>query len=279
MKVKEMFNKAMNFADDHQREILVGLEIAGIVGTAVLSWRAGIKADKIIKEQKAKMNELEEQFVDEAATMTEEEYKAAKKDITIETIKELAPVVAPTVVTGGMTLICAVGGYNASTKRIAALTAAYNLAKDNLSDFKEKAAELYGDKKAQQISDGVKTDKVKNTPPDKSKTVLATGKGQTLCMDDMSGRYFYSDPEEIRKACNLINKRMMDEYYISLNELYDELGLPEITLGDDVGFNIDDGLIDIEHLFTAALYNDTPILVMNYDVSPKYMEHRGAMFR
>ena len=79
---------------------------------------------------------------------------------------------------------------------------------------------------------------------------------------------------------DLINKRMMDEYYISLNELYDELGLPEITLGEDVGFNIDDGLIDIDHILGATLHNnETPVLVLNYDISAKYMEHRGGLFR
>lgn len=278
MKVKEMFNKVVNFADDHQREILVGLEIAGIVGTAILSWRAGIKADKVLKKQKEAMERLEEDFHDELVDATEDDYKAAKKTIVVDTIKELAPIVAPPVVTGGVTLACAIGGYNASTKRIAALTAAYNLSKDALSEYVEKAKEVVGDKKAQQISDGVKQDKVKVNPP-VEKMVLNTGKGTTLFKDDQSGRYFYSDAEEVRKAFNLINKRMMDEYYISLNELYDELGLPDIILGDDSGFNIDDGLIDIEHLFTAAIYNDTPILVLNYEVSPKFSEHRGKLFR
>jgi hypothetical protein len=122
--------------------------------------------------------------------------------------------------------------------------------------------------------------KILDNPPTESDTIINTGKGTTLCLDDWSGRYFYSSPEEIRKAFNTINKRMMDEYYISLNELYSELGLPDIKLGEDIGFNVDDGLIDIDHLFTAALHNgDTPILSLDYDVSPKYTEHRGKMFR
>jgi hypothetical protein len=148
-----------------------------------------------------------------------------------------------------------------------------------LTEFQDKTKEIAGPKKAQEIADSVKAEHIKEAPPEKVPTVLNTGHGTTLCLDDQSGRYFYSNPEDIRKAFNIINKRIMDEYYVSLNELYDELGLPPITLGDDLGFNVDDGLVDIEHIFTASLHNETPILVVNYEVSPKFMEHRGKMFR
>ena len=264
-----------SFSEKHQKEIKLGLTITGVILTGITAANAGIKANEILKDQKRKVEEIEED-----SDLNEEQVIEAKKEITIETVKKMAPVVIPPVAIGAATIWSAVSGYKSATKQLAAISAAYNLTEKKLIDYQDKAKELLGDKKSQAITDEVNTQKVKNTPPEKASTILNTGKGTTLCLDDCSGRYFYSSAEEIRKAFNTINKRLMDEYYISLNELYDELGLPDITLGEDLGFNVDDGLIDIDHLFTATLHNDdTPILVLNYDVSPKYMEHRGGMFR
>ena len=58
------------------------------------------------------------------------------------------------------------------------------------------------------------------------------------------------------------------------------MSLPDIILGEDIGFNIDDGLIDIDHLFSATLHtDDTPVLVLNYQVSTAYLEHKGRLIR
>ena len=273
-KVMALIEKGVKFADEHQREIMLGGAIAGTVVTAVLSWKAGIKADKVLEKQRVKMEGLK--YFEES---DEELYKEEKKKVTVETIKELAPIVAPPALAAAGTIISVVAGYKVASTQIATLSALYSMSEKALADQLEKTKEIVGPKKAQEIADAVTAKKVEGTPIDKN-TIINTGKGTTLCLDDMSGRYFYSSAEEIKKACNHINKRMMDEYYISLNELYDELGLPEITLGEDVGFNIDDGLIDIDHMLGATLHNnETPVLVLNYDISAKYMEHRGGLFR
>ena len=279
-KIMTLIEKGTKFVDEHQREIMLGSAIAGTILTAVASWKAGIKADKILTAQREKMDALKADFEAEDIGMTEEEFNEKKKEITIDTVKQMAPVVAPVALSASGTIISVVGGYKVASKQIATLSALYSMAEKSLGDYQDKAKEFLGDKKAGELHDKVKEGKILDNPPSETDTIINTGKGTTLCLDDWSGRYFYSSPEEIRKSFNIINKRMMDEYYISLNELYDELGLPDIKLGEDIGFNIDDGLIDIDHLFTAALHNgSTPILSLDYDVSPKYSEHRGKMFR
>lgn len=281
-KVMALIEKGVKFADEHQREIMLGGAIAGTVVTAVLSWKAGIKADRVLAEQRNKRILIDDGIMNETeihGSYDEEAYDKAKKDLTIETVKKMAPIVAPPVLAATGTIISVVAGYKVASTQIATLSALYSMSEKALADQLEKTKEIVGPKKAQEIADAITDKKVKETPIDKN-TIINTGKGTTLCLDDMSGRYFYSSAEEIKKACNTINKRMMDEYYISLNELYDELGLPEITLGEDVGFNIDDGLIDIDHILGATLHNnETPVLVLNYDISAKYMEHRGGLFR
>lgn len=57
--------------------------------------------------------------------------------------------------------------------------------------------------------------------------------------------------------------------YISLNEFYDEIGLDHISIGDDLGWNIERGMIDLS--FSSLVADDgTPCLVVDYQVSPKF---------
>ena len=61
----------------------------------------------------------------------------------------------------------------------------------------------------------------------------------------------------------------MDEMYISLNEFYWEIGLDSTEIGDELGWNIDNGLIELT--FSSQLSRDgVPCLVVNYRIAPKY---------
>ena len=81
-----------------------------------------------------------------------------------------------------------------------------------------------------------------------------TGSGETLCYDVLSGRYFKSDIEKIREA---------------INDLYYAIGLPDIKLGEALGWNIDKGYIDVQ-FGTHLAANGTPCLVLAFNVAPQY---------
>ena len=98
------------------------------------------------------------------------------------------------------------------------------------------------------------------------------GKGDTNCYDVISGRYFRSDKETIRKVVNDLNYRLTTgmEEYISLSEFYDEIGLSHTSTSDEIGWNIlTDGQIEVEFRATVA-DNDEPCLMLDYQVSPRY---------
>ena len=57
--------------------------------------------------------------------------------------------------------------------------------------------------------------------------------------------------------------------YIALNEFYYEVGLPGTKMGDELGWNIDGGLIGLD--FSSQLSEDgTPCLVIDYRIAPRY---------
>ena len=56
---------------------------------------------------------------------------------------------------------------------------------------------------------------------------------------------------------------------MSLNDFYDEHGLDHIDLGDDLGWNIQKGLIDID-LRAKIADNGKPCIVLDFSVAPRY---------
>ena len=99
--------------------------------------------------------------------------------------------------------------------------------------------------------------------------IIITDKGNTLCYDGVSGRYFKSDIETIRRAINTVNRSMTYDMYVSLSEFYDELGLEHTDVSDDLGWNLDNGLVDID--FDSRIAEDgTPCITLNYRVAPRY---------
>ena len=245
--VTKFIKRISNGVVKHSPEILTGIGIAGMITTTVLAVKATPKAIKLI--------ELAKEEKEDELTKTEV-IKAAWKPY------------IPAAVTGAMSVACLVGGSSVHARRNAALMTAYQISTTALNDYKEAALEVVGEEQVKMVKDKVAKKKVEENPV-KNTEVVITGKGKTLCYDEQGGRYFESDPELIKKAENIINKKLINEMYVSLNELYDEIGLRRTKLGDNLGWNIDDGLLEIE--FSAQLSDDDqPCLVIDYSIAPRY---------
>ena len=246
-KMKEVLKK-------HSPKILIGIGIIGMVSTTVMAVNATPKALLHNKEKK--------------------ESEGVEKLGTKEIIKVAWPCYIPTIITGTFSVLCLIGSSTVSAKRNAALATAYALSESTLRSYREKVVELFGEKKDQAVMDEVSKDKLLKNPVS-SNEIIITEKGSTLCYDAVSGRYFKGDIDQIKKKENELNRRMRDEMYISLNDFYYEIGLGAIKLGDILGWNIQDGYIDL--CFSSQLASDdTPCLVIDYTIAPKY-DYRALM--
>ena len=246
---KKLFEDFRATAHKHSPEILTGLGIAGMVTTSILAVRATPKALRLIEEEK------KEKWVDELTPM--------------ETVKVAWKCYIPAAITGIASTACLIGASKVSLKRNAALATAYKLSETALSEYKEKVVETIGEKKEQAIREAIDKDRVEKNPVSKNEVII-TSKGDTLCLDPLSKRYFKSSRDRIVKAENTLNKRMLHDMfgYASLNDFYIELGLDTIDIGDDLGWNVNE-LISIEFGSQIA-DNDEPCLVLNYQVAPRY---------
>lgn len=236
----------------HSPEILTGLGIAGMVTTTVLAVKATPKALDLISEAEDKKFDNGH---GEALTK-------------VEVIKVAWKPYIPAAITGATSIMCLIGASSVNTKRNAALATAYNLTATAFSEFKNATLETVGEKKEQIIRNKVSEDQINKEPANPS-TIIVTGNGTTRCFDTITKRRFISDIETVKRIVNELNRRMVNgEDYISLNEFYTELGLDEVSIGDDLGWNVSSGLIDIS--FGAHLDTDgTPCIVIDYSVAPK----------
>ena len=257
MQLKAIFTDLSKAARKHSPEILTGIGIAGMLSTTVLAVRATPKALMLIEEKKR-----------------EKKFAGGQPELTkVEIVKTAWKPYIPAAVTGVASVACLVGASSVNARRNAALAAAYALSETTLADYKEKVVETIGEKKAQEVKDVIAKDQIEKNPPSKS-TVIATDKGETLCYDSISGRYFKSDIEYIRRAVNNLNERLLFDTHISLNEYYDEIGLEEIfPMGEDLGWTVDPdsankGLIELD--FSSQLTEGTPCLVVGFSNAPRY---------
>jgi hypothetical protein len=232
----------------HSPEILTGIGIAGMITTTVLAVKATPKAMRLI-DQKKKEEDLDE--------LTP-----------VEVVKTAWKPYIPAAVTGVTSIACLVGASAVNTKRNAVLATAYTLSETALKEYKDKVVETIGEKKEQTVREKINQEHLDKAPYNPG-TVIMTGNGTTECLDYHSGRYFKSDKDHIERAVNELNKTLLRENYVSLNQFYDELDLDHTELGYDLGWNLDDGLIEID--FSSLLKDGrTPILVMNYHVAPHH---------
>lgn len=228
-------------------EILIGIGVAELITAVVLTGVGTVKATKKV----------------EAVKKEQKKETLTKKEVVKETYVYY---IAPLVLTiGGAS--CIIGGTKKHRKINAALAAAYGVSEKALSEYKAEAAKVIGPKKLKEIEENAAVAKVVEQPEESM--IINTGKGQTLCYDAVSGRYFRSDINSIKSTINEINFRLRTEMYITLNDLYYELGLPIIAIGGELGWNIDDG--GLEPVFGSTLTeNGTPCLVLDYCIEPKY---------
>lgn len=231
----------------HSPEILTGIGIAGMITTTIMAVRATPKALILIKDKKEELG-------------TDELTK-------VEAIKAAWPCYIPSALVGTASVFCLIGASSTNLRRNAALATAYTLSESTLKEYQEKVVETIGEKKEQGIREQVVKEKMLKNPV--REVILTERGGNTICYDVISGRYFKSDRDTINRVVNELNRQMRDEMYVSLNDFYYELGLDGTKLGDELGWNIDKGYIDID--FSSHLdANGTPCLVIDYQVAPVY---------
>ena len=252
MKITKITKYLGGLISKNSPHILTGLGCTGLLSTAILSAKATPKVLRILEE--------------------EEDYREQKSFIPLsrlDKVKLTWKCYIPAGVVGVATVGCIVGANTVNMKRNAALASLYALSESAFREYKTKVVQEIGKAKETKIHDEVVKDHIAKNPPNTGNMII-TGTGEVLCYDKLSGRYFTSTHETIRKVFNNLDYELRSEMRIDLNELYYALNLPPIDLGTFVEFNLEKG--QIEPIFSTQLDpNGKPCLVIDYDIYPKYV--------
>jgi hypothetical protein len=264
-KTSQFFKATQAAMSKHSPEILTGIGIAGMITTTVLAVRATPKALMLIENEKRQQNN---ELLEEAKENGEKKCARIEKLKPWEVVKVAWKPYIPAAVMGVTSIACLVGSSSVSAKRNAVLATAYGLSESAFSEYRDKVTETIGEKKENAVRDKIAKEHIDKDPV-QNKEVIVTAKGETLCYDLLTGRYFKSDADSIDKAVNRLNYRLMSEMYISLNEFYAELGLESNELGESLGWNIDKGQIEVYYSPQLAA-DGTPCLALGFYVAPRY---------
>lgn len=253
----------MNAIGQKSPELLTGIGLTSLAGAAVYC----VFADepKLVLDQARR--DIEQQEGEDNVELTK--WESAKA-----LMLAYWPAVAMFVVGAG----CVIASDCIDDKRQAALSAAYNMSNLALTTFKDKAVEKLGIDKVKEIQEEADVEVSKRVPaPTAEAMVYGNDTGKQLCFDSWSGRYFWSTLEEIRSTYNTLNEQLINENFVSMNEIFCYLGMPECDMGDDVGFNIGiTGTIRPRYsskLVEEGIYQGRPCLVVSYEIEPRYYEY------
>jgi hypothetical protein len=245
MNVQGLANLIRINAKRNAPALLTAGACVGVIGTIVLTARQSRKAAKLQDEW------------DELNGISDSKFERAL-DIGRVTYKCWAPVA----ISGGATIACIVGANKLNTNRLLTAQGIAAVAVEGLDQYRGKVRELWGEKKDQEIMGKVAEEKIQKNPPP-SQDVLITGPGNVLCCELYTGRYFTSDVESLRKAQNLLNKRVLAHDYATMGDFQYLIGLPTTTNSQNVGWT-SSRLMELE--ISAILTNDErPCLAFDYN--------------
>lgn len=261
--LSKQFKMVLKTVEKRSPEILTGVGIAGMITTTVLAVKATPKALTMIEQaEKEKARALNESHPDSEIMV------ATQKLTAPEVVKVAWKPYIPALLLGTASVACLIGANSVHTRRHAALYSAYKLSETALTEYKEKVEEVVTDKKVKEIKQKIAEDKTEKVVAEEKKTgskstVIIPDEGDVWFIDPFTNRPFLSTTNKIEAAVNRVNKNLMSEMFISLSDFYDELDndrLDRTILSDNIGWCVDDGLIELD--FSDAVVNDGKAYIM-----------------
>lgn len=215
----------------------------GVVATAVLASKATVEAVDLIRaEERIKGIAVE------------------PKQRIIERTKLVWKLYLPAGASAASTIICIVGANRIEAKKTLAAQTAFAVSQRAYSEYRDKIVQEFGENKDRSIRDSIAEDRVKRGP---AQEVIIGGSGSVLCCEMFTMRYFNCDIEQLKRAQNEINHKVLAHDYATFDDFYYLIGLGRTTESNQMGWK-SSRLMELE--FTSVLTEEgTPCLAFEYN--------------
>lgn len=303
MKVKTMLNSAKFAVKKHSPEILLGVGIVGTVGSTVLACKATLKVEDILDEREESLEKIEE-VLSLISAGEKIEYSAddVKKDtlvINAQTAVKLAKAYGPSVTLMGVSIGCILASYRILNKRNVALMAAYKVLEEAFSSYRGRVVDELGEARDAHFMYGTETVTDETTVIDENgkKKKVKTEREELVPGAKLSGfaREFKRDEPDQQGGwdgstqwCNnheynrtflevketYFNAKLLAKGFVTMNEVYEELGFAPTEAGMICGWRHKSGAGDdyisfrprgIDGNWITGIDGDNIILDFNVD--------------
>lgn len=252
-------------------ELLAGLGVFGVVASAVMACKATLKLDDTLKEKRDRINEIHT-FVEEHGYSEDYTEKDMRQELSVTYVKagmEVAKLYAPAILLGVASLSCIVGSHYILKKRNAALAAAYAAVDQGFKEYQKRVAERFGEEAEKEIRYGIKKEEVEEKKTTKSgkekieKKVVETydpnNRSPYAVVFDSGCVGWSKDPEWNKKFLlnqqALANRKLQEQGYLFLNDVYKMLGFMPTKMGHVVGWIYDEKHPIGDNFVDFGLYN------------------------
>lgn len=232
----------------HSPVILAAVGVAGFIGATVVAVKNTPKVNLVLQEKEEEKGEK----------LTKKEEVLTKAKVYLPTI---LLIVASTMCVGGSTFI--------SHKRLMTTTALLVSGEKVYNEYKEAVKSEIGEEKAKEIDKKIVENKIEKEDYG-NEHMIETGNGSTIFYDPLSNRYFKTRKTCIEEAVNKLNKDLLDSDWVYLNDLYEELNIPNIGLGSNIGWAYEFcGLLNISIFAIDSPWGE-PIYTLDYNNEPLF---------
>ena len=239
----------------HSPEILAVVGVAGIVTSTVLACKATTKVSTIVDETKNSVDTIHDALENHRCTPDGEEYtqEDANKDLAIvytQTALKFAKLYGPAVITGVASIACMIGSNRILRKRNVALAAAFATVDRSFKEYRGRLIDRFGQELDRELRFNIKTKEIEETVVDENgnETVVT----RTIEVADPNAYSMYSvvfcegstgwtrNPELNKlfliQQQNHANDRLRLNHIVTLNEVYEMLGVPKTAYGQIAGW-------------------------------------------
>lgn len=248
--VTRAINKAGFKLKKHSPEILIVSGVVGVVTSAVMACKATMKLNDTLTDTKEKV----EDFHADEANYTEEEGKKTLTLIYSKAALDIAKLYGPSVVLGGLSITAILTSNNILRKRNIALAAAYTAVDKSFKEYRGRVIERFGKELDRELKYNIKAKEVEETVVSEDGTEVVEKKTIELADPNTYSPYakFYDDGCSgwtkdseanlmfLRMQQDAATKRLKQQGWLLLNDVYDMLGIPRTKDGMVIGWGYDE---------------------------------------
>lgn len=231
--------------------------VVGLCATVVLSSRATLKAQSVVAEHKELVSGTRDTFEKFEGQKDENgEYKYSQEDfqkdqvvIWSKTAVAMLKLYGPAFVVGAVSIAAIASSHKALNGRIAALSAAYQVAESALVRYRDKVEEELGTDIEKELFSKTKASSAKadeeayededRSTNTKKKLEQHGGSHDRIFAEGTSNAWRGNVSENmvfLRTQQNFFNDQLVKKGYVFLNEVYDALGFDRTPAGQIVGW-------------------------------------------